>query len=51
MKIEEESCIEKCPFDKCIWKGEYEDKYYEGQKEKCYIKYFYKKREKIKGEE
>lgn len=40
-------CIEKCPFNKCIWKGEYEDKYYEKQKEKCYIKYYYKKIERI----
>ena len=48
MNIEEESCSETCPFDKCIWKGEYEDKYYEKQKEKCYIKYFYKEIEKNK---
>lgn len=47
MKIEEESCIKTCPFNKCVWKSEYEDKYYKDQKEKCYIKYFYKKIERI----
>lgn len=37
------NCIEKCPFDKCIWKGKYDDKYSKEQIKKCWIKYFYNK--------